>query len=172
MPFPHLKIIKIMRRRNLDRPRSVLRIRVFIRNDRNRPIRQRQLYQPPDNILIPFIFRIDRHRHISKNRLRPRRTYNNLALLEIARIIYHVFWLRYYFIRDIPQFPIFVNMLHLNIRKRRLMLRAKVHQFLPPVDHPIIPHLLKRLIHSRNYILIQRKCQIRPRAACPQRPDL
>ena len=63
-------------------------------------------------------------------------------------------------------------MLHLNIRKRRLMLRAIIHQLLATIYHTIIPHFFKCLVHPSNHIFVQRKSQVIPRAACTESPQL
>ena len=145
---------------------------MLIRNYRNRPPSQRQLHQPPNHILIPLILRIHRHRHVPKQCLWPRRRHNQLPLRKIRRRVNHILRHTHQRIRNLPQFPLLILMHHLNIRKRRPMLRAIIHQLLPPINHPILPHLLKRLIHLRHHILIQRERQVIPRTARPQRPHL
>ena len=157
MPLPYFKIIKIMRWRNLHCACTIFHVCMLIRHNRDQSICKWQLQQPTDQILIPFVFWVHCHCCIPKNRLRACCAHNNLAFHKVWCGVNHILRHWSHLIRYLPQMPLLVFMLHFNIRKCRLMFRAKIHQLLPSVDHSIVPHFLKSLIYTIYYILIQRK---------------
>ena len=72
MPTPHLEVVEVVRRRDLDRTGAFLRIGVFVGDDRNAPADQRQDGALPHQMPVALIVGMHRDRHVAEHRLRPR----------------------------------------------------------------------------------------------------
>ena len=66
MTFSNFKVIRVMSRCNLYTAGSKFPVNIGIRNNRNLPVCHWQLQHLSDNVLVSFIFRIDRNSCITK----------------------------------------------------------------------------------------------------------
>ena len=71
MPFADLEIIEVVRRRDLHRARTLLRVGILIGDDRNRPAHQRQDHVLAHQFLVALVVGMDGNRGIAKHRLGP-----------------------------------------------------------------------------------------------------
>ena len=63
------KVVEVMGRRDLHATRSKLTINVFVRNDRNFTISEREFQHLADKRLVAFVFRMNRNGLVTKQRL-------------------------------------------------------------------------------------------------------
>jgi hypothetical protein len=73
MTFPDFEVVRIVRRRDLQRTRAERRIDVRIGDDRNQQIVQRMLHQCADERRVAFVVRMDRDRDVTRERFGARR---------------------------------------------------------------------------------------------------
>ena len=130
----NLEIVEIMCRRDLHRTRTLFRIRVFIGNDRDRPVRQRQDRHPADKMLIAFIVRMDSHGTVAKHRLGTGRGDGDIFVLRSLEPVFQM-----------PHRAFLLALLHLKIGNRRQQLGIPVDQPLVPVDQAVAVHLDENL---------------------------
>ena len=90
MTIAHLKVVRVMGRRDFNRPSSKLRINVSIFNDRNFAIGKWQNKFLAHHIFIPFIAWVNRHRSITHHGFRTRCCNFNVAATVCERIFYMV----------------------------------------------------------------------------------
>ena len=134
MTLADFKIVGIMRRRNLDDTGPLRRVRVLIRDDRDRTVHDRQHHLPPDQTLVPLILRIHRERRIAQHRLRARgREFQELRRRHRSVLIDQR-------ILDVPEVTLLLLIHHLRIGNRGLALRAPVHNPAPLVDPALLMH--------------------------------
>ncbi len=97
MPLPDLPVVRIMRRRHLQKPRRktrllvlALRVRqhhVLIRHNRYLPPGDRQPHLLAHQRRRPRITRMHRHRRITQHRLWPRRRHGDVLNYRVAGIL-------------------------------------------------------------------------------------
>ena len=62
-----LKIVEVMRRGDLHRARPFFRIRIFVGDDRDRPVRQRQDAHTADHMPVALVVRMNGHGAVAKH---------------------------------------------------------------------------------------------------------
>ena len=137
MPFSHLEVVGVVSRRNLHAAGSEFPVHVLVGDHRDFPVRQRQLQHLADQILIPFILRIDSHRRIAQHGFRTRRGDLHVPpLFSHNRII------------DVPEKAVLIHVLHLGIGKRRLAPGAPVNDTAALVDPALLIQTDKHFLHG------------------------
>ncbi len=123
VPLSNIPIIEIMRRRDLDGTRPLLRIAVFIRDDRNHPVNERKLCISANQTAITRIFRMHRNRDIAEHGLGPRRrNRDGPSLLAIDGIA------------NVPEMAFDFPALHFEIGDRGLQFRIPIDQTVVAID--------------------------------------
>ncbi len=124
--LPEREVVEIVRRRDLHRARSELRIDIGVRDDRNRAAGQRQDHFGADTRLVAGIVRVDRHRHVAQQRFRTGGGDHQPRAAVGARIA------------DLPDPPVLLLAFDFQVRHRGLQLRIPVDQALAAIDQPLL----------------------------------
>ena len=64
-----LEVVRVVRRRHLDRAGAEGRIDVLVGDDRDRPVGQRQRDLGADQVLVPLVVGMHRHGGVAEHRL-------------------------------------------------------------------------------------------------------
>ena len=79
-----------MRRGDLHRPRSLLRVGIIVGDNRDAPADQRQNGEFADQFLVTLVFRIDCDRGIAQHRFRARRRDGYVLVLSAFERVFKV----------------------------------------------------------------------------------
>src|SRR2546426_2112 len=142
MPQPGLKIIGIVRRRDLHRARPELRLREVIGNDRNLAVHQRQQNFFPMQMPVALVFFVYCDSRITQHRFRA----SGCDRDELIRPNHRV--------TNLIQLSSNLFMLHFQIRNRRLAARTPVDDILPAIDQPFFIQPNKNFAHRARKILV------------------
>ncbi len=184
VPSPDLRIVLVVRRRHLQKPRRKLRLGVVlfllarrhrfrqhhirILDDRNNAAHQRQHHLQAHQRLRTRVFRAHRHRRVTQIRLRPRRRNRHVldhrAIRECGR--------RSQRVSQIIKRRIHLFVITLIIRHRRLQRRVPVHQPLAAINQPILEQDKERFAHRLGAHLIHREALPLPIARATHRLQL
>ena len=145
------EVVEVVTRRDLHRAGAFLRIGVLVGDDRNRAMRERQHHILADQILVARIVGMDRDGRVAEHRLRPRRRDGDEAS-----------WLVFDRIVDVPEVPLHLDVLDLEIADRGLQPRIPVHQTLVLVDQALAMQLDERLEDGAREALVHREALARP----------
>ena len=126
MPFADLEIVEVVRRRDLDRARTLLRIGIVVGDDRNLPAYQRQNHALAYQFLVAIVVWMHRHRGVAEHRLRPRRCNDNER-----RAILRVECLPFDRIAQVPEVAFGLDLDHFKVGNCGQQLRI-------PVDQPLV----------------------------------
>ena len=162
VPLPHLEVIEVMRRRDLHRARALLRVGIRVRHHGDAPPDQRQDDMLADKVAEPLVLRVYGHRGVTEQRLGARRRHHEvtprLALHRIAQV---------------PQRPLHLPALDLEVADRGLEHRVPVHESPIPIHQPVPVEADEHLDHRLRQAGIHREALARPvegRAEAPQLP--
>jgi len=145
----HLKIVEIVGRSDLDRAAAEGRIGVFVGDDGDGAIDQRQEQLFTDQMLIAFIGGVDGHRGVAEHGLGPGGGDDDLALTLRERI------------GDIPEFALLIDRVDLFIGQCGAAARAPVDQtvalvnqsFFIEADKDLTHRLAQPLVHGEAFTL-------------------
>ena len=157
MAFADLEVVEVVRRRDLDRARSLLGIGVVVADDRNPAPDQRQDHMLADQVPDAFVVRMDRNGGVAEHRLGPRRRHDDerrgivgtecLALDRIAQI---------------PEIALDLDLLHFEIGDRGEQFRVPVDQPLVLVDQAFAVQFDEHLHDGARQSLVHREAFARP----------
>ena len=151
VPPARLKVVEVMRRRDLHRTRTELHARSFtICDDWNASVRQRQRNLLAVEMKVARVGRIDRNRRVAQQRLGTRRSHHQPLVTASHGV------------GDVPQEPVLFLLLHLQIAQHRLARRVPVHEPVILVDETLFPQPHKDLAHSLRQPLVHREPLTRP----------
>ena len=161
MPLPHLKVHRIMRRGDLQRPGAELRVDRRIAHHRNHPPHNRQRHIPPPNAVIPRIFGMHRHPGVAQHRLWPRRGHGNRPLgLILQRIA------------DMVKLAVNILVVNLQIRQGGGAPDAAVDNPLVAVNQPLVIQADKSSADGAARPVVQREPMALPVGGNAQPPRL
>jgi len=132
-----LKVVEVMGRGDFDHAGSELAFHIFVRNNRNFAVDQRQDHLFADQVAVTLVFGMNRHSGIAQHGFGPGGGYGD----EASRFTG-------YRIADMPQVAFLVFMFNLDIRKRRMTARTPVDQAVVAVDQTVVVQLDKDRAHS------------------------
>ena len=151
VPLADLEIVEIVRRRDLHRARALLRVGVFVGDDRNAPADQRQDRMPADQMLQPLVVGMHGDRDVAQHGLRPRRRYHD----EFAGVMFDRIF-------DVPELALGLDLLHFEIGDRGLQLRIPIDQPLVLVDQALAIERDEDLHHRARQALVHGEALARP----------
>ncbi|OPZ05246.1 MAG: hypothetical protein BWZ08_02540 [candidate division BRC1 bacterium ADurb.BinA292] len=160
VPPAHLVVVRIVRRRHLDRPRPEFPLHQRIGDDRDRPPHQRQRHLLADHPAVALVLGMHRHRRVAEHRLGPRRRHLDRPRTVGQRIT------------DMPQVAPHFLVHHLVVRQRRLQRRRPVDQVVAAIDQSLFVQLLEHRQHRARQPLVHRKPRPRPVARAAQPTQL
>ena len=160
----HFEIVEVMGAGDLHRTGAEFRIGIFIGDDGNEPLGNRQPHQLADQILVALIGGMHRHRAIAQHGLGPRGgndDFGNAVDRTIGQRI-----------GKGPHGALGLARFDLEIGNRRLEHRVPVHQPLVLVDQPFLVELHEDLEHRLGQALVHGEALARPVARRAQPPQL
>jgi hypothetical protein len=140
VPAADLEVVRVVRRGDLDRAGAEFRVHMLVGHDRDPPVRQRQLDLPADQVRVPGVIRVHRHRGVAQHGFRPGGGDHD-RLVAVA-------------VPDRDQFAVLVAVVHLDVRQRGQAARAPVDDALGPVDQAILVELLEDGLHRAGQALV------------------
>ena len=174
-----LIVVEVMRAGDLHRARAEIRVGILVGDDRDqaavlfRP--DRDLAQLADNRFVALVIRMHRDRAIAQHGLRarggdgdivPRLAQGDSAVLVLLDILIGLAARQRVF--EMPHMARRLDILHFEVRDRRLEMRVPVDQPLALVDQPLVVKLNEHLANGLGQPLIHREALTRPVAGCTQ----
>ena len=138
----HLVVIEIMGRRDLDATAAEGRVHIVVGDHRQFASGQGQLHHQARQAPVSVVLRVDRHRRVPQHGLGPRGRHHDMALAVGAGVA------------QMPEFPLFLFGLHLQIGDSGAQHRIPVHQTLAPVDQTLVVEANEHLPHGAGEALI------------------
>ena len=152
-----LEVVEVVGGRDLDRAGALLRIGIFIGDDRDAAADQRQDGVPSDQAPVARIVRVHGDRSVAEHGLRPRGGDDNEG-----RWIVRVEALAFQRIADVPQVPFHLDLLHFEVGDGGEQLRVPVDQPLVLVDEALLVELDEDLEHRAREALVHGEALARP----------
>jgi hypothetical protein len=154
---PDLEIVEVVRWRDLDRASALLRIGIFIGDDRDAPSDHREDGVAPDEVAVALVVRMNGDRDVAQHGLRPRGRDR-----DEGRRIVRIEGRAVQRIADVPQMPLDLYLLHLEIGDRGQELRIPVDQPLVFVDQPLAMELHEHLDYGAREPFVHGEALARP----------
>ena len=164
-----LIVVEIVRRRDLHRARTLCRIGVFVRNDGDQAIDQRQLHQPSDNRLVALVIRMHGNAGIAQHCLGPRGGHDDIVALFFQRdvpvrvlldigvgrpVCERIF--------EVPEMTLHFPVLDFEIRDSGLEMRVPVHEALVAIDQSLAEQLDEHFRHCLVETIVESKALAAP----------
>ena len=124
MAAADLEIVEVMRGRDLDRAGPLLGIGIFVRDDRDPAPDQRQEHVQAVQVAKARIVRMDRDAGVAEHRLRAGGGHGHMLVRALDRVA------------QVPEMPVDLGRLDLQVGDGRLQLDVPVHQPLVAIDQP------------------------------------
>ena len=160
MTKPHFEVVRIVRRRNLDRARTEGGIDVLVGKDGNRAVDDGQDDVPADEILVACIIGMHGDSRIAEHRLRARRRDLDIALAVLESIA------------QMPEMTRLRLVLDFDVRKRRIARRAPIRNARSLIDQPLLVKAHENFAHGARAALVHREALARPVARRAERSEL
>ena len=161
MAPPDLKIIEVMRWRDLDGARSLFRIGILIRHHRNGVAQQRQDHALADQILEARIIGMHGNGRITQHGLWPRCRHHQ----EAPRHAFHR-------VAQIPQAALHFLAFDFQIGNRGQEFRVPIHQSLVTIDEALGVQRHEYFAHCCRKPLVHREAFTRPIERCAKPAQL
>ena len=142
---PHLKVVRIVRRRHLDRARAKCRIDVRIRKEGNATLHHGQDQRLAHEMLVTFIVGVHRDTRITEHRLGTRRCNFNVVVRAINPIA------------QVPEMPLLCLMVDLDVGDRRRAARTPIRDARALIDQPLLIEAHEHLAHRARAALVHRE---------------
>ena len=156
----HLEVVRVVRRRDLDRARAERGIDVFIGKDGHGTVDDGQDDVLADEILVACIIGMHGDTRIAEHRLGARR-----RDLDIARAVLEC-------VAQMPEMARLRLVLDLDVRKRRVARRAPVRDARPLIDQPLLVKAHENFAHGTRAAIVHREALARPVARRAERSEL
>jgi len=123
----HREVVGIAGRRDLDRARPEVHRDVFIGDDRNAPIDEREDHFLAHHLPVAHVVGVNRNRRVAQHRFRARRGDDDPARRSVGKRI-----------TDLPQGPLLLLVFDFQIRNRRMAAGAPVDDVVALIDQPVV----------------------------------
>ena len=144
-----------MRGRDLDGAGPEFGVGDGIKDDRNRPVHERQLRRLPRQFRGAWIARMNRHGRVAEHGLRPRGRHHQLHGTPVHRI------------SDVPQMALCLFVFHLEIGNGGLASGTPVHHVLASIDETFFVEADEGFAHCAGKTGVQSEALARPVATVP-----
>ena len=135
-----LEVVRVVRRGDLDRAGAELRVHVRVGDHRDAPAGQRQLDLAADQVGVPLVVGVHRHRGVAEHGLGPGGgDHDRVGAVAVAE-------------RD--QLAVGVAVVHLDVGQRGQAARAPVDDPLGPVDEAVVVKPLEDRLHRAGQALV------------------
>ena len=144
--LPHLEVVRIVRRRDLDRARAERLVDIFVGKERDAAADDRQDERLADEILVALIVGMHRDARIAEHRLRARRRDLDVAArLALDRVA------------QMPEMAFLRLVLDLDVRDGRIAGRTPVRDARALIDEALLVEAHEHLTHGAAAALIHRE---------------
>ena len=157
---PHLKVVRIVRRRHLDRARAKCRIDVRIRKEGNATLHHGQDQRLAHEMLVTFIIGVHRDTRIAEHRLGTRRRNLNVVVRPLDLVA------------QMPEMPLLCLMVDLDVGDRRRAARTPIRDARALIDQPLFIEAHEHLAHRARAPLVHREPLTRPVAGGTEHAQL
>ncbi len=157
MAPPDLEIVEVVRWGDLDRAGALLRIGIFIGDDRDAPSDQRQDRVPADEMPVALVLRVHGDRRVAEHRLGPRGRDRDEGR-RIAGVERGAFQR----IADVPQAALHLDLLHFQVGDGGEQRRVPIDQPLILVDEAFAIERHEHLAHRAREPLVHGEAFARP----------
>ena len=155
------EVVEVVRGGDLHRPRSLLGVGMLVGDDRNRTIDQGQDHVLADEVLVAFVARVHRHRHVTEHGLGTRGRHHEVPLgLALDRVA------------QMPELAVLVLGLDLLVGERGHEGGTPVDQALAAIDEPLLEELDEGRPHRVRKPFIHREALVLPVAAGAEAAEL
>lgn len=162
MAFADFKVVEIVSRGDLDGAGTVLGVGVFVGDDGNFAVGEREFDKTTDEILIARIVRIDSDGGIAKEGLGTGGADDDFGVLDIRVIIGATIRGGDDLIGDVPEVAGLVLMFDFDVGEGGLVVRTEINQLLATVNHAVVPHFLESFVDARDNVFIKSESEIIP----------
>ena len=142
----NLEVVEVMCRGDLHCTRPLFRIRVFVGDDRDRSVRQRQDAHAANHMLVALIIRMHGHSAVAKHGFGAGRRNRDIFVFRTFEPVFQV-----------PHRAFLLALLDLKVRDSGQQFRVPVDQSLVTVDQPVAMHLDENLDNSARQTVIEGK---------------
>ena len=146
-----LKVVEVVARRDLHRARALLGIGMFVGNNRNQTVRQRQPHLFADEIPVALVIGMHGNRSVAQHCFRARGGDGD----ETARLPFDGIF-------QIPEVPLHLDVLDFEIGHGGLQTRIPVHKALVLVDQVLLVEFDKDFQHRARKAFVHREALARP----------
>ncbi len=150
MPLSNPEVVRVVRRCDFDGAGAELLVDVLIGDNLHLPSDKRKDQVFSHHVLVAFVIGVDRNRHVTEHRLRPRRR-DDYAPASIFKRV-----------SQIVKLSILFLVLDFVIAYRRMIFRTPVDYIFASVDEPFLVQLNKDLAHGMRQTLVHRESFTRP----------
>ncbi len=164
VPLSDLPVVEVVRRRDLHAAGAERLVDVRVGDHRNRAPGQRQRDLPADQRRVPVVVGVHRDRDVAEHRLRSGRRDDDRVDPVACAIGERI--------AQLPDLPLLLLALDLEIRHRGAERRVPVHQALAAIDEPVFVQADEGLPHRRGKPLVHREALARPVARRAEPPHL
>ena len=148
---PTSKSLKSCAGRDLHRARALLRVGIFVGDDRDAAADERQDRELADQVLVALVLGMNGHGHVAEHRLGTRGRHGDEAVGHALDGV-----------ADVPEVALDLDLLHLEVGDRGLELRVPVHKALVLVDQALLVEVDEDLQHGLRQALVHGEALARP----------
>lgn len=162
MTFADFKVVEIVSRGDLDGAGAILGVGVFVGDDGNFAVGEREFDKTTDEVLIARIVRIDSDGGIAKESLGASGADDNFGVFDVRIIIGTAIGGADDLIGDVPKVTSLVLMFDFDVGEGGLVVRTEINQLLATVNHAVVPHFFESFVDARNDVFIKSESEIIP----------
>ncbi len=151
MALAHLEVVEVMRGRDLDGARALLRIGILVRDDRDAPADQGQDRVLAYEVVVARVVGVDGDGGVPEQGFGPGRGHGD----EPARLALDG-------VADVPEVPAHLALLYFEVADRRPQLRVPVDQAAVAVDQALAVERDEHLAHGTRQALVHGEALARP----------
>ena len=148
-------------RRIARRARPEIHLDVVVGDHGHLPPEDRHDDLLPHQVLVPLVLRVDAHRGVAEDRLRPRRRHRDVLAAAVVEVIL-----------EVVELALLLGVLDLEVGDGGAERRRPVHHVLAAVDQPLLVEVDEGLGHRLAKLGLERELLARPVARGAEAADL
>ena len=154
------KVVEVVRRRDLDAARTEFAVDIFVGDDRNLAVGERELERLADERLVAFVFGVHGHGLVAEERFRTRGCHHDAFGAVGARVA------------DFPEVAVGFLAFNFEIGDCALQLRIPVHETVAAIDETLLVERHEAFDHDLRELFVHREVETVPIDAVTQTAHL
>ena len=146
----HVEVVEVVRRRDLHRTRTLLRVGIVIPHDGDQAANQRQANLPADQVLQLLVLGVNGNARVTQHGFRARGGNHNELIRALDRVA------------QVPEIALHFLLHHFEVGDGGQELRVPVHKALVLVDQAFLVELHEHLEHGLRQALVHGEALARP----------